>query len=78
MQINVVDKDYPEAEHIFVNKRESICFCDMDNINPVLAVNLDSLDDHIDTVCGGIVTYNKLSRYNRFWGYSGYDEANDD
>ena len=58
-------------------KAQEYCECSLEEMLPVRDLNNVLGDKHCD-VCQGIVTWGKNDQYNRHYGYSGYDEYNDE
>lgn len=78
-QIFIKEEGLLVQESVFVNKSQPECLCDIDSIRPENACNLPFINiTHIDATCGGIITSRKMQMYNQLFGFSGYDELDDD
>lgn len=61
-------------EYVYVNAQKE-CKCDYDVMLPLLPINKMPTDDwRMCASCGGYLTNNLVREYNRYNGYSGFDE----
>lgn len=54
-----------------------VCGCDVHDMDPVKTYTTTFFTTKCST-CGGSISHRQLDGYNQYWGYSGYDEYNDE
>lgn len=55
------------------------CKCDLHVTCPErITFDFDEPFTHVCKTCEGGITYQQNDNYNRYWGFSGYDEVHDD
>lgn len=72
------DIDTVFREWVFVRTSNNVqCSCGFDKMLPIVPVNMltkDIGDWRICATCGGVLDNHLVTEYNRFNGYSGYDD----
>ncbi len=72
MNIKVVDMGYGGHDVLYVmTPKTRLCRHDVDVMAPKRGLNVDC---YVCEECGGLITDRMNNDYNRYWGYSGYDE----
>lgn len=66
------------SDHLYVGNRQHLryCECDVLVMHPEHAANL-AWPLRMCIACRGVVTYERNDDFNRYWGFSGYDEYPD-